>query len=600
MPSFAAQRSLFRAYDIRGARQHFTSSFVHALAQAFCVLYQTADASDLDDASSLRPNQKTTSSKQMPRVVIGYDTRCGSQAIAETLAHVLSASVQVICLGLVTTPMMALWAARYDGHGIMVTASHSHKDILGIKWMHAYQSPSRDDILSFRDTVLSLGSADTSAYDRNTARINTDNEHSTCMSLSADCVARCYADAISDVFVTLSNSQYPNVPKTGGALQPLNMTVVVDCMHGASGRIAALLFRRFCKRVILLNDAPDGQFPLGNPDPAEPNRLAELQHEVILNRADIGLAFDGDADRLMIVDNSGKLVAPDHLLYLLAHIAIIDRPSRLRDAVYTHNQSTPKVLFDVKCAHHLAPLITAIGAEAVMSKTGSSLMRHQLQNEPDTAIFAGELSGHFIFNDGYFLVYDDAIYASLRLLFWLAYAPACDPIANMPRPTLDVWGAPRIKHQRQLTDITQHLPRLVSTADHYLPLPTMSQDSCSIIEHITRLCCYLQAQIDTLSCRCLSPSTDTCDCMHQAQSNLHNDAAELIPVGTRISCIDGVRLDFAHGFGVLRQSNTSHSLTVRFAGDSEDDLRAIQARFVRLCQPFDSHLAEQIATIEAA
>lgn len=596
MPSFAAQRSLFRAYDIRGARQHFTSRFVHALAQAFCVLYQATDASDLDDASSLRSNQKTTSSKQMPRVVIGYDTRCGSQEIAEQLSEVLSHSVQVIRIGLVTTPMMAFWATYYDGHGIIVTASHSHKDILGVKWMHAHQSPSRDDILSFRDTVLSFASADTSVYDRNTARINTDNEHSACMSLSADYVARCYADAVSDVFVTLSNSQYTNVPKTGDALQPLNMTVVIDCMHGASGRIAALLFRRFCKHIILLNDAPNGEFPMGNPDPAEPNRLAELQHEVILNRADIGLAFDGDADRLMIVDNSGKLVAPDHLLYLLAHIALIDRPNSSERNL----NSPPKVLFDVKCAHHLSPLIKAMGAEAVMSKTGSSLMRGQLQRAPDQTIFAGELSGHFIFNDGYFLAYDDAIYASLRLLFWLAYAPACDPIANMPRPTLDVWGAPRAQHERQLTDITQHLPRLVSTADHYLPLPTMSQDSCSIIEHITRLCCYLQTQIDTLSCRCLSPSTDTCDCMHQAQSDLHNDAAELIPVGTRISCIDGVRLDFAHGFGVLRQSNTSHSLTVRFAGDSEDDLRAIQARFVRLCEPFDSHLAEQIATIEAA
>ena len=589
MPSFTAQRTLFRAYDIRGARQYFTSDFIHALAHAFQELYQS-------------PSTVTTEhlpNNTKPRVVIGYDTRCGSQEIAEALSAVLSSSLHVIGLGLVTTPMMAFWATQYDGHGIVVTASHSHKDILGVKWMHAHHSPSTADILSLRDAVLRFGSTPPSAQTNHASHTSANTQTSTCVSLSPHYVASRYADAISDVFVTLSRTQYPDVPTINGEWQPLNMTVVVDCMHGASGRIAALLFNRFCQRVILLNDTPDGDFPMGNPDPAEPNRLAELQQTVILHRADIGLAFDGDADRLMIIDNSGKLVAPDHLLYLLAHIALVDRPSsRRRD-----NKNPPKVLFDVKCAHHLSPLIAAMGAEAVMSKTGSSLMRGQLQRAPDQTVFAGELSGHFIFNDGYFLLYDDAIYASLRLLFWLMYAPVCDPIANMPRAQFDVWGAPRTQHERQLTDITQHLPRLVSTADHYLPLPAMSQDNCSIIEHITSLCRYLKTQTDALSSTLplvsFAPTPD-CDCMHHAQAHLHDDAIQLLPTGTRISCIDGIRLDFAHGFGVLRRSNTSHSLTVRFAGDSEDDLRAIQNRFVRLCQPFDTELAAQIATIDAA
>ncbi|GAA0322120.1 phosphomannomutase [Psychrobacter aestuarii] len=575
MPAFAAQHSLFRAYDIRGARQYFTSDFIDALGRAFCALYQ------------LEPTNPRA------RVVIGYDTRHGSQHIADALTRVLASSVQVIRLGLITTPMMAFWAARYEGHGIMVTASHSHKDTLGIKWMHAHHSPSSEAILAMRDALMVTPQLPVAPLTELTAHIVT---------LPPAQVIDTYTQSLHQVLADLADARYPSAPSgipsilsskaaTTHPVSLFDMTVVVDCMHGASGRVAAAVFQRYCRQVLLLNETPDGDFPTGNPDPTEPNRLAELQQTVILNRADMGLAFDGDADRLMVIDNSGKLVAPDHLLYLLAHIAITDRPV---------SQHVPKVMFDVKCAHHLSTLLLAEGAESVMSRTGSSLMRQHLQADPDCAVFAGELSGHFIFNDGYFMVYDDALYASLRLLFWLAYAPAYDPIANMPRQTLDVWGAPRTNPQRQLTDITEHLPRLVSTADHYLPMPTMHQDSCSIVEHLTSLCQYLQH--DHAACATMTSAgqhADTCCCLASAKAAFDDSAAEILPKDTRICCIDGIRLDFARGFGVLRQSNTSHSLTVRFAGDSAADLHSIQARFVRLCQPFNAELAAQIATIDA-
>ena len=361
-------------------------------------------------------------------------------------------------------------------------------------------------------------------------------------------------------------------------------------MHGATGSIAQRLFERFCQQVTFLNDIPDGNFPLGNPDPTEPNRLNELQRAVVLHAADIGLAFDGDGDRLMIVDNNGKIVTPDHLLYLLARIAITEHPNSLSDSLLAS-----EVLFDIKCAHHLPRLLSELGTTPVISKTGSSFMRQQVQHPDNQIVFAGELSGHFIFNDSRFIPYDDAMYAALRLLHWL------DQVHN---DTND---------KKPLADIIHSLPTIVSTADHYLPMPQTTTTDCSLVEQLTRFCHYLQYLVDVsthtdssysqqLEDTCLPATTcksSVCTCATAKTQIALKQTHELLPVGTKLSCIDGVRLDFAHGFGVLRQSNTSNSLTARFAGDSIDDLKDIQATFAVLCRPFNADLAEQILAIPA-
>lgn len=629
---FAAQKALFRAYDIRGAQHYFTPSFVQALAQSFAQLYKTQHCNAKSHLQDHTPSS--------PTVIVGYDVRHGSDCIAQTVAGILQENgLKVINLGLVTTPMAAFWAQQYDGHGVMVTASHSAKDTLGIKWLIHNASPSHTEIQALYQQLAN-----------HKLDAMTDGHHQDDISttdLPADTISNTYIEAMvqviraihpadeqasnhilrKDSLLLRQHSQPTLNPKNQD--HKLDLTLVIDCLSGATSNIAQPLFERFCQRVIMLNDRPDGSFPTGNPDPTEPNRLAELQQTVIVNQADMGLAFDGDGDRLMIVDNSGKVVTPDHLLYLLAQVAITEQQSRQDmssdDKACDNTLTTPPVLFDVKCSHHLAKLLTALGAQPVMTRTGSSLLRQQLQTDQKQAIFAGELSGHFIFNDGYFIVYDDAMYAGLRLLHWLAFT-AVPTAAQTDKImlTTDLWGELRsVLPPYALTDITQNLPILVSTADHYLPLPKTQACEASTLEHLIAYCYYLQdlagehranTRVDHTS---LSPTNvfknlALCSCFNQSSSTraasclpVHNvytisieQAQQLMPLDTQISLIDGIRLDFANGFGVLRESNTSHSLTVRFAGDSMKDLQEVQARFVALCELFDSHLAQQIAAIE--
>ena len=606
MSFFAKQRSLFRAYDIRGDEQYFTPDFLHALSVAFVHLYQR----------SCRASNAITTCHSIidkgcktPTVIIGYDVRRGSDDIAQTLATILQQQrLQVLNLGLITTPMMAFWTEQYDGHGIMVTASHSAKGVLGIKWLVNNTSPSAQDIQTlYQDLSPALTtfapSHNQSGVDRSSTfkaydqTIDNDlGSELSVISLPTDTVATPYIQAIAEVLTTLYPKQNLfSTPKR--AAKKLDLTIVIDCMHGATSRIAKPLFNRFCQQVIILNDTPDGSFPMGNPDPTEPNRLAELQQTVIVHEADVGLAFDGDGDRLMVVDNLGKVINPDHLLYLLAKVAVTERPKPLDDA--THD--APKVLFDVKCSHHLPILLNAMGATPIMSKTGSSLMRQQLQCLDSQIVFAGELSGHFIFNDGYFTAHDDAMYAGLRLLHWLAYTATVTN--DRPEATFNSWGEPiDLPRHYRLTDITQQLPTLVSTSDHYLPLAKTTDNRCQIVQELADFCAHLQrmvhASLDNSDDKVIELiNASPCHCaLNTPQFNVLQ-AKELLPLGTRLTCIDGVRLDFSRGFGVLRQSNTSHSLTVRFAGDSIEDLQQVQARFVALCQPFDKNLAEQIAAI---
>ena len=579
MPSFAAQQSLFRAYDIRGSRQHFTNDFIQALGHAFAHLYRVQQKTN-NENNSQSANKKTI-------VVMGYDVRCGSDTVAQTLTDVLSQQgIQVIQLGLVTTPMMIFWAEQYQGHGIIVTASHSAKDILGVKWLVNHTSPSSADI-----QVLYQQLASGDAQDNSLVAIDKPIYHKQ-QHLSVNQVASVYIDTITQVFEQIyqynnqSNSQSAKDSYTPSS--KLDLVVVIDCMHGATSNIAKPLFERFCQQVITFNDMPNGDFPAGNPDPTEPQRLKQLQQSVLLHQADIGIAFDGDGDRLMVVDNQGKVVTPDHLLYMLATVAVNQCPPPLNESL-----SNAQVLFDIKCCHHLPKLITELGATPVISKTGSSLMRQQMQQSDGQIVFAGELSGHFIFNDSYFILYDDAMYAALRLLHWLAKPQLVKP--NLTTRTTS------------LSDIIESLPVIVSTADHYLPLPETAFTKCSIVEQLTRLCLYLQ-QLITVTALCSTHSNDQavincapahCTCSAQKHAITLEAAKKLLPIGTTLSCIDGVRLDFARGFGVLRQSNTSQNLTVRFAGDSIDDLTDIQTRFAALCRPFNEHLAMQILAIVA-
>ena len=352
-------------------------------------------------------------------------------------------------------------------------------------------------------------------------------------------------------------------PVSGRTASPLK--IVIDCLNGSTGLFAEEFFRShpaLCSQVIVLNATPDGNFPKGNPDPMENGRLQELSEAVMSYNADLGLSFDGDGDRLMVVDNQGEALVADHLLFLLARVAIEDHRTQ---GICTYASScTPTVIFDVKCSHHLPLLIKKLGAQGQMSKTGSSILRRALQAEKNGTephvLFAGELSGHFIFNDGHFLLHDDAMYAGLRLLNWLHYQPI------------------------SLAEIVKTLPEAVSTPDVYLPLSDYSYS----VSHNAAI-----PSSDETAQPILSKLSALCD---KLQSGI-NDLALSLPTDARLTCIDGLRLDFAHGFGIIRSSNTSNSLTVRFAGDSLSDLENIQGCFVNLCQSISQDLARQVANI---
>ena len=561
-PTFSDQRTLFKAYDIRGEHSLFTSEFIEALSRVLAHYYVQQAAAR--------------------QIVIGFDARHGSESIAQQLATCFRTfGVEVIWIGLVTTPIMAFWANQYQGHGLIATASHSEAHINGIKWLINGQSPSSEQIQYIYQHLVNYVEADCFSMSN---QADAQQPLAKLIKLPQTIIVESYINRAIAAVETINNPQskanksQSKAPKlvtnaldasslslsvSGRTASPLK--IVIDCLNGSTGLFAEDFFRShpsLCSEVIVLNATPDGNFPKGNPDPMENGRLQELSEAVIGYNADLGLSFDGDGDRLMVVDNQGEALVADHLLFLLARVAIEDH--RTQGTCTYASLCTPTVIFDVKCSHHLPLLIKKLGAQGQMSKTGSSILRRALQAEKNGTephvLFAGELSGHFIFNDGHFLLHDDAMYAGLRLLNWLHYQPI------------------------SLAEIVKTLPEAVSTPDVYLPLSDYSYS----VSHNAAI-----PSNDETAQPILSKLSALCD---KLQSGI-NDLALLLPVDARLTCIDGLRLDFAHGFGIIRSSNTSNSLTVRFAGDSLSDLENIQGCFVNLCQSISQDLARQVANI---
>lgn len=539
---FLPQQKLFKAYDIRGDVRFFTDDFLWSLGQGFANLF-----------------------KKHSCVVIGYDVRTHSEFIAKVLAYqFIQHDIDVIWLGQVTTPMMAFMASQNQGNGLIVTASHSERHINGIKWLVNHESPSSQDIADLFDRL-----ADTNIQLPSQDLLKTIHTYPFNIIESLKRYQTGIVSALSQI-----NSEKP--------LSQAKFKLVIDCLNGATSRFAQSIFTGLGYDCLMLSATPDGTFPKGNPDPTEAGRLAELCQSVVEQHADIGLAFDGDGDRLMVVDSEGNVVAPDHLLYLLANLAIAEMPSTTLES--------PSVIFDVKCSHHLPILIEQQGATPLMEKTGSSLMRKSLQTKANHAIFAGELSGHFIFNDGYFVLHDDAMYAGIRLLNWLNY------------------------QDKTLTQIVAELPTSVSTADMYLPIETAEIGQNLVSEIVKR------AKDSLALLKMPSEKIDEQQNPILTQADYQTPLTEFLPKQKvkkkkakkskkppffnaplqpqQITTIDGLRMDFPHGFGILRKSNTGNFLTVRFAGNTLVDLRHIQQTFVELCQSIDEKLANQVAQIQ--
>lgn len=453
---------LFRAYDIRGAIDDLNSELVGKIGRAL--------------ATQLRQQDQY-------QVVVGYDARTSSSGYARLIREACVASgLTVIDIGRVSTPLCYFAAARHDGNAIMVTASHNPAHENGMKWLIAHQSPSPEAIQQIKQRVINqdfvdgLGVMDSQSY-------------------------------LDDYLSLLQDDVILSQP----------VRISIDPMHGSAGEIALAAFSAAGCEVSSLNIEPNGMFTNGAPDPSKPENLQELSNDIVISGSQIGFAFDGDGDRLVVMDQQGQIISPDYLISLFAKICLDSNPGS-------------DILFDVKCSRMVSSIVSTEGGRPVMIRTGNTFLRQALRDPDYQAVFAGEFSGHYFFNDGRGHGQDDGIYAALRLLEWL-----------------DNRG-------QTLEEVLAELPVRVSTADLYLPLDD------STASEILEAFATNAATIDN----------------------------------AKISTIDGIRLDFNYGFGIIRGSNTGNHLTARFDADTAENLRLIRNTFARLLGEHNPRLAELI------
>jgi phosphomannomutase / phosphoglucomutase len=438
-------KSIFRAYDIRG--------IVDTQIDA-CIMQHIGKAI----ASYALENQQKT-------LAFGRDGRLSSPHLADALKQgILSTGCDIIDLGIVPSPLVYFAASTLPCHsGVMVTGSHNPANYNGVKMMIGGTALSSEQIQDLFE------------------RIQTQNYHKGLGRLSNYPILPEYIDAIT-AQIKLA--------------RPLK--IVVDSGNGVAGVVAPSLYKALGCEVIELYSEVNGHFPHHHPDPSELENLTDLIDAVKKHQADIGLAFDGDADRLGVITNLGENIWPDRQLILYA-IDILAR----------HPHAT--IVYDVKCSYHLKTMIEKYHGQPVMWKTGHSLIKAKLKETG--ALLAGEMSGHTFFKDNWY-GFDDAIYAGARLLSILA------------------------KETRTSSEIFQDIPDSYNTPELKLAI-----DDEVKFEFMDKLI-----------------------------------ASADFPNAT-ITTIDGLRVDFPDRWALIRPSNTTPYLILRFEADTPIGLKHIQEDF---------------------
>ena len=438
---------IFKAYDIRGVvGRTLTAPAVEAIGQAI--------------GSAARERGRSA-------VVIGRDGRHSGPELAAALAAGLRASgVDVIDVGQVATPML-YFAAHHLGtnSGVAVTGSHNPPDYNGLKIMVDGETLAGAAIQDLKSRI------EQGRLTRGAGALRAQN-------IREDYLRR----IVSDVKLA----------------RPLRL--VVDCGNGVAGATAPDLYRRLGCEVTELFCDVDGSFPNHHPDPSRPENLADVQRALAQGKGELGLAFDGDGDRLGVVTKSGRIIYPDRQLMLFAADVLKRNPGA-------------EVIFDVKSTRNLFQWIRDHGGRPVMWKTGHSFIKQKLQETG--APLAGEMSGHVFFKERWY-GFDDALYAGARLLEILA-------------------------RERDPGAVLEALPDAVSTPELHLKLA--EGENYSLMEKLKA-----QARFD--------------------------GAREVIT-------IDGLRVEYADGFGLARPSNTTPVVVLRFEADSEAALKRIQGEFRR-------------------
>jgi phosphomannomutase/phosphoglucomutase len=460
MSNSSISPTIFKAYDIRGVvGKTLNTDIAFQLGQAF---------------------GSAVLAKDERNVVIGRDGRLSGPELSASLAKGLQASgVNVIDLGVVATPMVYFATHVLKANsGIMVTGSHNPPDYNGFKMVLAGEAIYGETIQALYQTIIKHSVAEgAGSYQQHDIR------------------AAYLERIISDIQLA----------------RP--MKIAVDCGNGVAGAFAGDLYRGLGCEVDELFCEVDGTFPNHHPDPAHPENLQDLIHHVKTSDAELGLAFDGDGDRLGVVTKDGQIIYPDRQLMLFAEDILARNPGA-------------SILYDVKCTRHIAAWVKARGGNPVMWKTGHSLVKAKMREI--RAPLGGEMSGHIFFKDRWY-GFDDGLYAGARLLELLARVE--DPSA-----------------------LLNALPQSLSTPELQL---TLNEG-----ENFT-----LIAQM-------------------QEQVKKHFADAE------QIISIDGLRVEYANGFGLARSSNTTPVIVMRFEADTENAMAQIQAAFKRaiLAVKPDAHL----------
>jgi phosphomannomutase len=442
--------SIFKAYDIRGVvGQTIDEAFAEHLGRAF-------------GSQALQAGEKA--------VAVGRDGRVSGPGLSQALIKGLaSTGLDVVDLGPVTTPMLYYVAATRAQHGcrsgIQVTGSHNPKDYNGFKMVMAGRAIFGDEIQRLRERIESEN------YVKGKGR-------SARMDILDEYVARI----------------------AGDAKLARKMKIVVDSGNGIPGASSPQVLRALGCTVDEMYSTVDGDFPNHHPDPSKPENLAELIARVKSTDAELGIAFDGDGDRLGLVTKDGQIIYPDRQLMLLA-----------TDVLKRNKGAT--IIYDVKCTQRLGPAIRAAGGKPLIYKTGHSLIKAKMA-ELKTPI-AGEMSGHIFFGERWY-GFDDATYCAARMLEILSRSK--DPSA-----------------------VLNALPTSFNTPELNVP--------CAEGEH-HRLVTELQSRL--------------------ADGRLTFDGAE-------VNTIDGLRVDWPDGFGLIRGSNTTPVLVLRFEGHTEAALHRIEA-----------------------
>jgi len=437
-------QNIFRQYDIRGVvGEELTEEAVYAVGRAF--------------ASTVIKSGRT-------KVIIGMDNRKSSPRFSELIREaVLSSGLDVVDIGTVVTPMFYFAAKHLDiDAGIMITASHNPKEFNGFKILLGPSTIYGDDIQKIRELIEK---EEFTSLERNGEYKKVD---------------------ISD--------DYINMIKDKVKLGKRKLKVVIDCGNGTASFFAPRLFRELGCEVLELYCQSDTDFPNHFPDPVKPNNLKDLIALVQKERADLGIGFDGDADRIGVVDENGKIIWGDMLMVLF-----------FREVLKKYPGST--CIVEVKCSQALIDEIEKLGGKPFIYKTGHSLIKAKMREIG--AVFTGEMSGHMFFADEYY-GYDDALYAAARLL--------------------------RILSNTDMTlgELLKDVPKYYSTPE--IRVKTTDEEKFKIVEKVLSH---------------FKPRYNVID-------------------------VDGARVLFPDGWGLVRASNTGPELIIRCESKTEEGLERIK------------------------